>query len=135
MGFNACQGTDLFGGGICSVAVAFIVDELRPDITAADLYDFNWIPFCSQMTENVSGIGSIFDGLWPFAAIGFFAVAHVSPGRKIHALSSGLFVASAVFALEYAQTFIAGRYPDITTVILAVVGWSIPLLVFRESKS
>lgn len=121
--------------GICSAAAAFIVEEMRPDITAADFHDFNWIPFSSQMTENVSGIGSIIDGLWPFAAMGFFAAAHASPGRKIHAFPSGLFLASAVFALEYTQTFIAGRYPDITIVILAVVGWSIPLLVFRESKN
>ena len=121
--------------GICSVVVAFIVDELRPDISqTVAFYDFNWIPFYSQVEENLSGIGSIIDGLWPFVAIGFFAVANVSPGRKIHAFLIGLFLAVGVFALEYNQTFIIGRYPDITTVILAVVGWSIPLLVFRESR-
>jgi VanZ family protein len=100
-----------------------------------DLYDFNWIPFSSQMTENVSGIGSIIDGIWPFTAIGFFAIAHASSGRKIHAFSSSMFLVVGVVALEYYQKFIPGRYPDITTVMLAVVGWGIPFLVYRESNS
>jgi hypothetical protein len=121
--------------GIFSVAVAFIVDAVRPDMTTVELHDFNWIPFSSQMTENVSGIGSIIDGIWPFSAIGFFAVVHAFPCRKVNAFSVGVFLAIGVFALEYAQSFIDGRYPDITAVILAGVGWWIPLRIYKESLS
>jgi hypothetical protein len=120
--------------GICSVAAAVIIETLRPDPTTVELHPFNWIPFGSQMAENVSGIGSMIDGLWPFAALGFFAVYQARSGRKISVISSGVCVAVAVFALEYGQSFVAGRYADITTVILAVVGWSIPLLFVRENK-
>lgn len=132
VGFKSLPRDGVIFAGICSVATAFIVDELRPDMLTVELHDFNWIPFNSQMTENVSGIGNIVDGLWPFAALGFFAVVYASSGRKIHALSSGVFLALGVFFLEYAQSFVAGRYPDITTVILAVVGWAIPLMIFRD---
>ena len=121
--------------GIFSVAAALIVEGLRSDLTTVELHSFNWIPFNSQMMENVSGIGSIIDGMWPSAALGFFALVHASSGRKINVFLCGLVLAGGVFVLEYSQSFIAGRYPDITPVILAVVGWSIPLLVYRESKS
>lgn len=134
IGLKGLPKAKLILSGICFVAVAFIVDELRSGISTVAYYDFNWIPFRSQMTENVSGIVSIIEGLWPFSTIGFFAVANDLPFCKKHAFLLGLFLAVVVFSLEYVQTFIIGRYPDITTVILAVAGWSIPLIVLRGSK-
>jgi VanZ family protein len=121
--------------GGCSVVFAYVVDVIRPDPTTVELHPFNWIPFGSQMMENVSGIGSILDGLWPFVAFGFFAIMFVYPDRLRSVFKSGAFIVLGVFVLEYYQTFITGRYADITSVILAVVGWSIPLLLFRDSKS
>ena len=119
--------------GVCLVAVAFIVEELRPDMSQTVAFrEFNWIPFSGQMAENLSGIGAMMNGLWPFTAMGAFAVAHVSLGRKIHASLIGIFFAVVVFFLEYAQSFIIGRYPDVTPVILAVTGWSIPLIFYNQ---
>lgn len=119
--------------GIVSVILAFVVDELRPEqVAPAVLHDFNWVPFRSQMAENVSGIGSIIAGLWPAAALGFFTVAQSPSPRKAPLALTGLVLAAAVLALEYAQTCIAGRYPDITAVILAGAGWSIPILASGE---
>lgn len=120
--------------GIVSVILAFVVDELRPEqLAPAVLRDFNWLPFRSQMAENVSGIGSIIAGLWPFAALGFFTVEHSPSLRKTPAMLMGAVLAVAVLALEYTQTYIPGRYPDSTAVILACAGWSIPFLATRES--
>jgi VanZ family protein len=131
--------SNLIIAGVCFVAVAFIVEELRPemsaDMSAGVYHDFNWIPFDAQMTENVSGVVTIIEGLWPFAALGFFAVARASAGRRIKIFPIGVYLSIVVFSLEYAQCFIIGRYPDITTVMLAVVGWSMPLLVFRERRN
>lgn len=119
--------------GACSVAGAFIAEELRPDVLQTVAFrEFNWIPFSGQMAENLSGIGAIIDGLWPFTAMGAFAVARVSLGRKIYASLIGIFFAVAVFVLEYTQSFIIGRYPDITPAILAVTGWSIPLIFYNQ---
>jgi len=120
----------LFLSGGISVSLAYIVDELRPDMSqAVAFHAFNWVPFSSQMGENISGIGSILDGIWPFSMLGFFVVSHAGHGQKIPMVISGVALAVAVFALEYAQTSILGRYPDITSVILAVTGWIIPWLM------
>jgi hypothetical protein len=48
--------------------------------------------------------------------------------------SGGAVLAGCVLALEYAQTGIAGRYPDITLVLLAIVGWSIPMLLLHKNN-
>jgi hypothetical protein len=87
------------------------------------------------MTENVPGIVTIIEGLWPFAALGFFAVARASAGRRIKIFPIGVFLSIVVCSLEYAKCFTVGRYPDITTVMLAVVGWLMPWLIYREHKS
>jgi VanZ family protein len=119
--------------GMGFVLAAFVLDELRPEQMApAVLHAFNWVPFRSQMTGGVSGIGSIIEGLWPFSVLGFFALAQHPSLRTAPLVLTSLILATAVFSLEYAQTSIIGRYPDITTVILAITGWSIPLLAFRE---
>lgn len=120
--------------GFFSIACAFIVEELRPDVTTVDLHVFNWVPFGSQMAENVSGIGTILDGLWPFVVMGFFTVVNMSRGKIPNIISFGVFLAGCVLALEYAQTGIPGRYPDITPVLLSVVGWSVPFL-FRNKNN
>ena len=127
-GLKKLSQRSLIIAGTCSVALAFIVDELRPDMTTPVYHQFNWIPFNAQMTDNVSGVVTIIEGLWPFAALAFFVIARTSAGRKTRVFPIGLSLAIVVLALEYAQCFIVGRSPDITTVMLAVVGWSMPWL-------
>jgi glycopeptide antibiotics resistance protein len=120
--------------GVCSAAAAFVVETLRSDNTTVELHEFNWIPFSSQMGENVSGINSIIDGLWPFVVLAFFAIVQFPACRKKDALLTGLLLAIGVFILEYSQTSITGRFPDITVVLLAVIGWLLPLMYFREFR-
>lgn len=122
-------------GGI-SVSLAYIVDGLRPDMSQlVAFHAFNWVPFSGQVGENVSGIGSIIDGIWPFSMLGFFVISYASNGRKMLMLTAGGASVVAVFALEYAQTTILGRYPDITSVILAVTGWTIPWLFMGNREA
>jgi VanZ family protein len=121
--------------GILLVISAFIVDEIRPDMSKSiSFHKFNWIPFSGQLGETVSGVTSIIEGIWPFVAIAFFAAVHETSARKLHPLLAIVGVVILVFTLEYCQSFIVGRYPDITTVILATIGWSAPWLIMRESE-
>ena len=123
---NSCA---LFGA-IC-VFAAFVIDELRPEIAQSiGSYDFNVVPFANHFAgKGVSEAGSIISGLWPFATLGFFALHYSSDsGRRIPVILITLTLAGAVFLMEYAQSFIIGRYPDITTVALAVIGWWIPFV-------
>lgn len=112
------------------VMAGFTVDELRPVVSeAANFHSFNWIPFSSQIENEVTGIGSILEGGWPFAAMAYFFVTAGIFRRKILTfLVGGVSLAAIVFLLEMAQKQIPGRYPDSTTVLLAVVGWSLPWL-------
>jgi VanZ family protein len=120
--------------GMGSVVAAFVVEELRPERSAtAVLHDFNWIPFRSQMTENITGIASIIEGLWPFSLLGFLTITRYPSAQKALLVMAGMILATAVLALEYAQTAVVGRYPDITTVVLAVAGWSLPFLAFGRN--
>jgi len=112
------------------VMAGFTVDELRPVVSdAAQFHTFSWIPFSSQIQNNVKGIGSIIEGGWPFAAIAYFVVTTGVLRRKILAFLVGCgSLAVFVFLLEIAQKQIPGRYPESTIVLLAVVGWSLPWL-------
>lgn len=115
--------------GACSVIAAFVIDELRSELTQPVFFHtFNWIPFKSQVTETVSGVGGIIEGMWPFATSGFFAVAYVASGNGIPVKVIGGLLVAGVCVLEYSQSFIPGRYPDITPALLAAFGWLLPLL-------
>jgi VanZ family protein len=118
------------------VVAGFAVDELRPVISVpADFHDFSWIPFNSQIDNNMKGIGSIVEGLWPFAAMAYFFIAAGVVKRPIMAVFWGGGLACIVLLLEVAQKQIPGRYPDITIVLLAVVGWSLPWLFPAKGMS
>lgn len=119
------------------VMAGFTVDELRPVVSdAAKFHAFSWIPFSSQIQNNLKGVGSIIEGGWPFAAIAYFFVTAGITRRKILAfLVGGGSLAVLVFLLEIAQMQIPGRYPDSTIVLLAVVGWSLPWLFLADGNA
>jgi len=125
--------TCILFGAIC-VFTAFAIGELRPEMTqSAAFYNFNIVPFANHFGgESISGADSIIAGLWPFATLGFFALNHsLISDRQIPLILTGLALAGIVFFMEYAQSFIVGRYPDITTVALAIIGWWIPFVIVR----
>jgi hypothetical protein len=110
------------------ILAAFVIDELRPVVDSQTIaYQFNWIPFRGQLA-NESGFVSILEGLWPFSALAYLSLIMFPQHRYLAALLGGLFLVSIVAVLEWTQQFIPGRYPDITQVLLAVVGWVFPWL-------
>lgn len=116
------------------VVAGFAVDELRPVISVpAEFHAFSWIPFNSQIDNNMKGIGTIIEGLWPFAAMAYFFIAAGVVKRPIMAVFWGGVLACSVLVLEVAQMRIPGRYPDITIVLLALVGWSLPWIFLADS--
>lgn len=113
------------------VLSAYTVEQLRagPDPNAP-LFAMNWIPFGEHM-ENLNGLADIAGALWPFAALAYLTLL-LYP-RNI-ALLGGILVFAYTFGLEWLQTFIPGRYPDLTDVCLAVLGWAVPWLLPRYGK-
>ena len=111
-----------------AIVAAFVVDELRPVASSrAVLYTFNWIPFRGQMATE-SGFVGILEGFWPFAALAYLALTTGTRRCFLFASLVGLLLVCGVAGLEWAQRVIPGRYPDITSVLLASVGWGLPWL-------
>ena len=102
------------------VLAAFVATETR----SADgtLQGFNWMPFYGEYVNTLNGFQEVLDGLWPFVALAAIAFERNSPKPRTLAVGTA-FVALLSFVCEWAQRFIPGRYPDITSAILAVLGW------------
>jgi VanZ family protein len=107
------------------ILIAFIIDELRPGVPPDSLHAMNWIPLRGQMA-GVMGFAGILEGIWPFASLAYLSPLMFPKHRYQTAFLGGIFVVSITAALEWIQQFIPGRYPDITQVLLAAVGWSLP---------
>ena len=104
------------------IASAFAVAGLRS--MGGPLYPFNWIPFIGEMGRNLNGFASILGGLWPFLAFGYLANFLTPAARRTYVMAGGaVAVTAGVCWLEWRQTFIPGRFGDVTTILLAVIGW------------
>jgi VanZ family protein len=107
----------IFGG--------FIVAELTP--AGDSFHPFNWIPFAGQIDDTVGGFGSILDGVWPFVALAGLTILGFGVRRKPMLWSGGVLLIG-VFALEWMQQSVPGRYGDVTVLVLAAIGWTVPWL-------
>ncbi len=117
-----------FAAGGLALLAGFVLAELEP--TASVIFKppqpFNWIPFHGQM-HTLSGFSEILSLFWPFLALGclgaFITRAH---RRRWMAFIGGLLVLAVMFALEWQQQTIPGQHADITDILLALAGWSLP---------
>jgi VanZ family protein len=77
--------------------------------------------------HTLSGFSEILSLFWPFLALGclgaFITRAH---RRRWMAFIGGLLVLAVMFALEWQQQTIPGQHADITDILLALAGWSLP---------
>lgn len=114
--------------------VGFAVYELRSGVRGVAVESFNWVPFRGQLARELSGFGTILEGVWPFAALSLLLLAR--PGSRFRlAAAGGLFVFVLVFALEWRQITIPGRSADITQALLALAGWLAPLIYLRHEPA
>lgn len=106
------------------IAIAFASAGLRS--MEGPLHRFNWIPFIGEMERNLNGFASILGGLWPFVALGCLANFLTPAARRKNVMAAGAVAIVAVVSfLEWRQTFIPGRFGDVTTILLALIGWLI----------
>ena len=110
------------------ILVAVAIETLRaPVAPSAQFHAFNWIPFRGHLSNELIGFGSILESVWPFLALSL--AIQLSYRRKPPWYASylgGTLVFLFVFALEWLQQKIPGRYPDVTTPILALMAWTAP---------
>ena len=112
-------------GAMIAVAAGFIVAEMRS--MDGPLHPFNWIPFAGEMDRNIYGFASILGGVWPFVALGYLGNLLTTARLRMQTAAGGaMLVTAIVYLLEWWQTFIPGRYGDVTVILLALVGWLVP---------
>ncbi len=115
------------GIGACLIT-AYALAQFEPGPTPTTLA-INWVPFKGQV-GSVAGMGDLLETLWPFMAIAL-ACRWLTPWRLrrvVWGLGAAM-IASLTFGLEWVQQTIPGRYPDITDVLIATLGWTIPWLL------
>jgi VanZ family protein len=114
--------------GIVSIALGFTISELAA-APEQGTYAFNWIPLAGQMA-SLYGFQNILEIFWPFFAIAYFA-RYVTPFhlRDAVAVFGGIAVLAVLFALEWFQQYLPGRYGDVTQVLLGLAGWISPWYV------
>lgn len=113
--------------GISLLAGGYLLASLTPASGAGALhYPFNWIPFKGHLL-NIMGLANILAGLWPYVAAGtLLRLALPAHHYRAAALGGGLLVLALTFGVEWLQQSLPGRYADLTDVLLALVGWSLP---------
>lgn len=111
-----------------ALLTAYALAQFKPG-QLPGTHAINWIPFQGQVGTLV-GMNDILETLWPFIAVGL-ALRWQTPWRwrRSVMLLGGLTVALLTFALEWMQQSIPGRFADITDVLLACLGWSLPWLL------
>ena len=114
--------------GSLFVLGGFALTELEPaaGVLVHQVQPFNWIPFRGQM-HSLAGFSEILSLFWPFLAVGCLAAFAIRSGqRRLAAFLGGMLVLALMFALEWQQQTIPGRHADITDILLALAGWSLP---------
>ena len=82
----------------------------------------------------MTGIEDVLDTVWPFLAFGFLVIrAQPSRPERVAAVGIGVVFLSVVL-LEWLQTFVPGRSPDVTDAIIASAAWTIPWVHLRVGR-
>lgn len=95
-------------------------EALQPGLPTAATHAFNWVPLHSQFAQPLNGLANLADAIWPLLVLaclcrrlGLRMLWHLLPA-----------IVLLLFGVEWAQCGIAGRYPDITTVLAGAVTWA-----------
>ena len=116
----------------CLLLIAgFAFYELKPGVGSV-AGAFSWIPLKGQLAHELSGFGTILEGIWPFAAMSLLVALGRREARGA-VWPGAAAVFSLVFALEWQQLAIPGRSPDLTQALLALAGWLAPALYLRSA--
>ncbi len=120
------------GRAVATLALcgAFLLEALQSG-TGSATRAMNWIPFLGHM-QSVLDMVDIITTAWPFVALAWLGLSYKPPRPMTIAVSGGLLVCFGTLTVEWLQQSLPGRYPDITDVALATLGWGLPWWYFAR---
>lgn len=109
-------------GAALLIPVYIVAEGLHPGPPNTVLHAFNWIPLHAQLAEpSVNGLANLADAVWPPLALaclclrlGIRSLWHLLPAVML-----------LLFAVEWIQLWVPGRYPDITAVLTGTAAWAV----------
>lgn len=119
---------------VCLI-MAYALKQSQPGPLISDsLHVFNWIPFKGQ--TDLRGIINFLEESWIFVAIAYCAAA-TWRGRSLWlpSITGIITIGFLAFSLEWKQQFMAGRYPDVTDILVVVGVWLTAWLYLHLGKS
>ncbi|MDW2983314.1 VanZ family protein [Rhodanobacter sp. KK11] len=107
-------------GGALLIPVYIVAEGLHPGAPNIVLHAFNWIPLHAQLAEPINGLANLADAVWPPLALACLCLRLEM--RSLWYLLPA--VVLLLFAVEWTQLWIPGRYPDITAVLTGTAAWA-----------
>jgi VanZ family protein len=107
---------------------AVVLDGLRAAPGAVATSAFSWVPLRGHLQNELTGIGDILDGAWPFLVLAYVASGAGTLAPAGVAALGAVLVFFGVLAIEWLQQFVPGRSPDVTDALLALLAWILPWL-------
>ncbi len=117
----------LKAAALVMLVVAYAYSTLETGAPNLPTRPMNWIPFSQQMNTLV-GIADLIEQIAAFAAFAYVLTPKTPKPGKHYFIITGSFILLFAFILEWLQQFKAGRYSDITDVIIAFSAWSACML-------
>jgi hypothetical protein len=105
------------GVGWVLMIAAVVLRELAPFRFGGAEQSFSWIPFGASMAaEHASGVAVLARKAFEYGSLVWMLQA-----GKFRPMIAGVLVAIGVFGMEMMQTHMAGRYPEITDAVIALL--------------
>jgi VanZ family protein len=120
------------GVAIALIVAGFAAGELRRGVPGTR-HPFTWIAFSGQLESPLSGMASLLETVWPAIALSYLS-RYLTPARYAAHVGwlAGVLLMLVVFALEWNQQFVPGRYGDITPVLLIGATWALTWMAMRQ---
>ena len=120
---------------IAGAIAAAVVDGVYPFQLAARVTAINWLPFRPfYESATPATVGALVETVLLYFPIGFSGVWRQPPTRR-PAVGVLLLAAGVAAAIEWAQQWMPGRFPDVTDVLLAFFGTLLGVMVARAAPA
>jgi VanZ family protein len=108
-------------GAALLIPVYIVAEGLHPGTPNTVLHAFNWIPLHAQLAQPVNGLANLADAIWPPLALACLCLRLGM--RSLWYLLPAVML--LLFAVEWIQLWVPGRYPDITAVLTGTAAWAV----------